>query len=85
MITVEPVLTERETHKVIWKGVLSWGQDYPANTNVALQQNSEDAAIREICRKLSQQIYQKIGERFLRCVMTLELLPIGRREGLLLG
>jgi outer membrane lipopolysaccharide assembly protein LptE/RlpB len=64
VITVESTLIERTTRTVIWKGVLSWGQDYPANTDVGLQQNSEEAAIQEICRKVAQQVYQKISEGF---------------------
>ena len=64
VMTVESTLIERNTRTVIWKGVLSWGQDYPANSDVGLQQNSEEAAIREICRKVAQQVYQKISEGF---------------------
>lgn len=64
VMTVESTLIVRNTHAVIWKGVLSWGQDYPANSDVGLQQNSEEAAIREICRKVAQQVYQKISEGF---------------------
>jgi outer membrane lipopolysaccharide assembly protein LptE/RlpB len=64
VMTVEATLSEKASGKVIWKGVLSWGQDYPVNTDVAKQQNAEDAAIREICRNLSQQIYHNISEGF---------------------
>lgn len=64
VMTAESTLTERATRNVIWKGVLSWGQDYPANTDVALQLNSEDTAIREISRKIALQLYQKISEGF---------------------
>jgi hypothetical protein len=49
---------------VIWKGVVTSGQDYPVNSDVALQQNAEAAAIREICSNLSQQIYHNISEGF---------------------
>lgn len=80
-MTVEATLTEKSTRKVIWKGVLSWSQDYPATTdvvlrqntivflqhssaNIALQQNSEEAAIREISRKVALQLYQNISEGF---------------------
>lgn len=73
-MTVEATLTERESRKVAWKGTLSWSQDYPANTNfavqqsgvdpIALQQNSEEAAILEICQKVALQLYQKISQGF---------------------
>ncbi len=71
VMDVESTLTEKKTGRVIWKGTISWGQDYPAaqrdefgNTNIALQQNNEEAAIREIGRKVALQVYQKISEGF---------------------
>lgn len=84
VMTLESTLTEKATRRVIWKGVLSWGQDYPASTNIvaqqnniafqqissaiqqsiALQQNSEEAAIREISLRLAQQIYDRVTSGF---------------------
>jgi outer membrane lipopolysaccharide assembly protein LptE/RlpB len=85
LITVEATMTEKETSKVVWKGVISWDQTYPVNTNIAvrnssivfqnststmlpsniaLQQNNEEAAIREICARLAQQIYQRVATGF---------------------
>ena len=85
-ITVEATLTEKRTHKVVWKGKLSRSQVYPVNTNfelrqstvvfpntttatvlentIALQQNNEDAAIREICMHLAQQTYELVTAGF---------------------
>ncbi len=82
LVTVEATLTEKSTRKVLWKGTLSWSQDYPVNTtvvvrqssavfrpvssatNIALQQNSEDAAIRDISARLAQQIYERVTAGF---------------------
>ena len=64
LVTVEAMLTEKKTRKVVWKGNLSWFQDYPVNAVVALQQNSEEAAIREACERLSQQIYERVASGF---------------------
>jgi hypothetical protein len=61
---VEAVLMEKGSRKTLWKGVESQSQDYPVNPALALQQNSEEAAIREVCRKLSEQLYQKITQDF---------------------
>ncbi len=58
------ILRKNSNQEVLWKGELSWDQVFPANTNIALQQNAEDEAIREICRRLSQQVYLKIVEDF---------------------
>ena len=63
-IKVVTTLSEKESRKVLWKGELSGSQDYPANTNIALQQNAEDAAVSEICRRLAEQIHEKTQEDF---------------------
>jgi outer membrane lipopolysaccharide assembly protein LptE/RlpB len=69
-ISVDSTLTEKRSQTVLWKGELSSSQDYPASIDItapnriALQQNSEEAAIKEICRKLAEQIYLKVTESF---------------------
>ena len=63
-IKVEAALRERKTQKVLWKGELTEDQVYPVNQNLALQYNAEEAAAEKVCRRLSQDIWQKIGERF---------------------
>ncbi len=69
-MTIEATLAEKRSQKVLWKGVLSASQDYiaindPALPNrIALQQNSEDAALREIDRKLAQQLFQRMSDNF---------------------
>jgi hypothetical protein len=63
-IKVDAVLRERQTQKVLWKGELTEDQSYPVNPNLALQLNAEEAAAAKICRRLSGDIWQKIGERF---------------------
>lgn len=63
-VTAEVVLRQTNTQKVLWKGVVSWSQDFPVNVNIALQQNSEEAAIREISRRLAQQIYLRVVDDF---------------------
>jgi len=67
---VDATLTEKRSEKVLWKGTLSADQDYPANidpadpNSIALQQNSDEAALREISRKIAQQMFQKMSENF---------------------
>lgn len=63
-MTVEATLRRSASQQVLWKGTLSWSQDFPANTNIALQQNNEEAAIQEISRKIARQLYIKITEDF---------------------
>ena len=57
-------LRKNSNRQVLWKGELSWSQAFPANTNIAIQQNAEDAAIQEICNKLAQQLYLRILQDF---------------------
>jgi len=63
-VKVEAVLRERRTMKVLWKGELAEAQVYPVNANLSLQLNAEEAAAAKVCRRLSEEIWQKIGERF---------------------
>ncbi|GFO68443.1 hypothetical protein GMLC_20220 [Geomonas limicola] len=63
-ISVEAVLRDRVTQKVVWKGELVESQTYPVNLNLALQRNSEEAAAAKVCRRLAEDIWQKAGDRF---------------------
>lgn len=63
-ITTEVVVRKRETGQILWKGTLSATQDFPANDDLVLQQNSEDTAIREICRKLARDVYLHFVQDF---------------------
>jgi outer membrane lipopolysaccharide assembly protein LptE/RlpB len=64
VVGIQAVLRDKQSQKVLWKSDLSGEQTFPVNPNIALQQNSEEAATRKICRNLAQQIWQKMGERF---------------------
>ena len=64
VVTVQAVLLDQQSRKVLWKGDLVGEQSYPVNDNIALQQNAEEAAIAVVSRRLSERIWQKIGERF---------------------
>lgn len=64
VVAVQAVLLDQKSRKVLWKGDLIGEQSYPVNDNIALQQNAEEAAIAAVSRKLSERIWQKIGERF---------------------
>ncbi|MDD2320363.1 MAG: LptE family protein [Geobacteraceae bacterium] len=63
-MNVLATLRKNSNQKVIWRGELSWSQDFPASSDIAIQQNSEDAAIQMICERLAQQLYLKINEDF---------------------
>jgi hypothetical protein len=64
IISLTATLRKNSTQQIIWRGQLSWSQDFPASSDIAIQQNSEEAAIQEICRRLAQQLYLKTSEDF---------------------
>lgn len=79
-ITAEASLRNRLTGEVLWKGTQTLSQEYPVvdfplanrplaervapENRIALQQNSEETAVREICRKLAQDFYEKMNDGF---------------------
>lgn len=63
-VTAEVMLRRSATGQVVWKGTLTSSQDFPALDDLVFQQNSEDAAIREISRKLAREVYIHLTEDF---------------------
>jgi len=63
-MTIAATLRKNSNQKVIWRGQLSWSQDLPASSDIAIQQNSEDAAIQVICQRIAEQLYLKIHNDF---------------------
>lgn len=63
-VKVEVTLRRTTTGQVVWKGSLASSQDFPANDDLVFQQNSEEAAIRAICRKLAREVYIHLTEDF---------------------
>ncbi len=63
-MSLSATLRKSGNQAVVWRGRISWSQDFPASQDIGIQQNSEDAAVQEICRRLAQQLYLKITEDF---------------------
>ena len=63
-ITAEISLKKNGARELLWKRQLTLYQNLPANTAIAIQQNSEDAAIQDVCRKLAQDIYVSLADDF---------------------
>lgn len=61
---IAAVLSKNSNKQVLWKGELDWSQAFPANQNIALQQNAEDAAIQEISRKLARELFVLLSAGF---------------------
>ena len=64
ILSVQATLRDQKSHRVVWKGDVTEQQVYPVNANIALQQDAEEAAIEKISRRISERIWQKLGERF---------------------
>ncbi|MBJ6750954.1 LPS assembly lipoprotein LptE [Geomonas anaerohicana] len=64
ILSVQATLRDQKSHRVVWKGDVTEQQVYPVNANIALQQDAEEAAIEKISRRVSERIWQKLGERF---------------------
>jgi outer membrane lipopolysaccharide assembly protein LptE/RlpB len=63
-ITAELTLKKSGARELAWKRRLTLSQNFPANSVIAIQQNSEDAAIQEVCRKLAQDIQVGLADDF---------------------
>ncbi|MBU5614438.1 LPS assembly lipoprotein LptE [Geomonas azotofigens] len=64
ILAVQATLRDQKSQRVLWKGDVTEQQVYPVNANIALQQDAEEAAIEKISRRISERIWQKLGERF---------------------
>ncbi len=63
-MTVEVALRHADNAQVLWKGRSSWTEDYVANTDKALEDDREKAAIEEIARRLADDIYSRMVDDF---------------------
>lgn len=63
-ITISAELVDRHSAGVIWKGVETLSQDYPATVDIALQKNSRDAAVHGICQAISRVLVTKMSQNF---------------------
>lgn len=63
-MSADAAMRNRSTGVILWQGTVQAFQDYPANNDLNLQLNAEEAARSELCRKLAEQILRKSGEAF---------------------
>lgn len=63
-MVLSAVLRRVDNGKVIWKGRLSWKEEYPAGSDLAQQEDNEAEAIRQICEKLADEMFIRIVEGF---------------------
>ena len=63
-VAIEAALRSFDDGRVLWKGRLSWSQDYPINTDKSVQEDSEAAAVRLIAGRLAQNLYYRMQQNF---------------------
>jgi outer membrane lipopolysaccharide assembly protein LptE/RlpB len=63
-ISVELELSRRGDTAPLWKGILQASQDFPANTNLALQRNSQEAALEAASRILAQRLITAVEQSY---------------------
>jgi outer membrane lipopolysaccharide assembly protein LptE/RlpB len=54
----------RPQGNVLWRGILTWSEDFPSSLDKSLQEDNERAAIRVAAERLSDELYVRIVEDF---------------------
>jgi outer membrane lipopolysaccharide assembly protein LptE/RlpB len=63
-ISVELELSRKGDASPLWKGILQASQDFPANTNLALQRNAQEAALDAASRILAQRLLTAVEQSY---------------------
>lgn len=64
VMTVSAALHRVQDGKTLWRGTLSWSEDYPAHPDKTTQDDHESSAIRVIAERLADEAYIRIVENF---------------------
>ncbi len=62
--SVSAMLQQTSTNRVLWKGLVSWSEEYPASQDRALQENYEAAAIRASSERIADELYYRLSDGF---------------------
>lgn len=63
-LEVELSAARKGEDKPFWKGTLSGSRDYPSNSDLALQRNSEEAALEAASRTVAQRLITSLEQNF---------------------
>ena len=64
VIDVELEMRRKGEGNPLWKGKLQAFQDFPANDDLALQRNSEEAALAAASKKLAQKLLNAVEQSY---------------------
>ena len=63
-IKLDARLVRSSNDEILWKGVVSWQEDYPGSVDKAVQDDSEDEAVRRISKRLAEELLDRLLEDF---------------------
>lgn len=63
-LTLLATVRRTDTGKVLWKGALSWTEEYPASDDKIVQEDNEAAAIGVIVDRLAEELHFRVVENF---------------------
>jgi outer membrane lipopolysaccharide assembly protein LptE/RlpB len=63
-MAVDAVLYRASDGKTLWKGSLSWTEEYPSNDDKAVQEDNEAEAIDVIIERQAEELYFRIVDNF---------------------
>ena len=64
VLVVQAQLADRRSGKVVWKGDESIRQEYPVNSDLALQRNAHSAAVSAACARAARLLVVKMNQSF---------------------
>jgi len=63
-ISLAARLVRSDNDQILWKGVVTWQEDYPGNINKTVEDDSEQEAIQQISKKLADELLDRLLEDF---------------------
>jgi len=63
-VLLDARLVRSDNDQILWKGTLSWQENYPGSIDKAAQDDFEEEAIRRISRKLAEELLDRLLEDF---------------------
>lgn len=63
-MTVAGELRQEKDGRVLWKGQLSWSEEYPGGLDKGLQEDQKASAIQAIAERLAEEFYFRLTDNF---------------------
>jgi outer membrane lipopolysaccharide assembly protein LptE/RlpB len=63
-LVVQAQLSDRKSGRVVWKGEETIRQEYPANTDLALQRNAHSAAVSAACARVAGVLVARMNQAY---------------------